>query len=981
MKDISTNKILLLAIVAGLFFHFLALVSTFQNSYDAFVHMFFADHYMRSWFEPWESRWYTGFLMFSYPPLVHQIIAIFAFGLGLKSAYILTGVLGILIFTTGFYRFASYVTHSRNSGAYAALLAVFSTAIIEALHIFGQMPMLWGISLLLHALAEIYLWFRHGRIKNFAFSLLIMAVMVCSHHVTAMFGMVFFILPMISLAYQDTLIAEDKKLNIKNFFYIVWEKRTRLIVFGICALALIVLVIFPYWHWSTNNPISQESIPHGSRSNFLEDTNFGMVFFLIPWGSLILLLAYYLYRFSSKRLSFFGISFVFLFVLGLGGTTPIAETILGEYAFQILTLERFTFWAIMISLPIAGEFVHSFYNGKIGMLFRKSLGRTSYRFWRGSLLIIYFSAALITVLLSKFNPVQPDAVDMKPIVNFINQDEHDQWRYITLGFGDQMAWLSTQTAARTLDGNYHSARAIPELTSRPVERIENLKYSGNHGMQALEDFLSKAEKYHLKYCFSNDKFYDPILFYNGWQRVGRLENGIVIWQRAQITKLPSKLPKKVSSKFMNILWGTLPMLLFISFLILYFIPLLSVQLLNKKNLNPTLYNTSKPTKRTVKIISITSVIIFVTLVFISFRFGYSQVSQHSPEHTLDTYFANLDLKNFKKAYSYFMPDDNFPIEQFMLEVHTQDGLLNSYSKLHSVEYRTLSEKKGYRQIEAISKWQTPLNWIEKTEIYRLKSKGGKWYILPEKYSTDIPEEPFFTGKNVSFYNHGRRENSITKNNFIESLDQPNLSLLEYNFTQEDSSIALHGMIKNTSNKPANIWVGLKVYTNHTLTSEHNTQRLIKYLLLPGETSPFSLTMDGVHSIADKSLSLFLNSEVSYEGIYPYTNALVTPNDAENAKLTIYNYGTDEVTVPRVLVALSDSTKRILEVKEHIPLNSIRPQRKLTDEISTKPNPNIKVIDHSIDEILINNTPIRYQKQSQNRSAVEVYINPFVGVIS
>jgi hypothetical protein len=36
-------------------------------------------------------------------------------------------------------------------------------------------------------------------------------------------------------------------------------------------------------------------------------------------------------------------------------------------------------------------------------------------------------------------------INTLPIINFLNQDQHDQWRYLPLGFGDQMATLSYQT--------------------------------------------------------------------------------------------------------------------------------------------------------------------------------------------------------------------------------------------------------------------------------------------------------------------------------------------------------------------------------------------------------------------------------------------------------------------------------------------------------------------------------------------------------
>ena len=46
------------------------------SGYDAPIHMFFGDHYARSWFSLWDPRWYNGFNIASYPPLTHQLLAL-----------------------------------------------------------------------------------------------------------------------------------------------------------------------------------------------------------------------------------------------------------------------------------------------------------------------------------------------------------------------------------------------------------------------------------------------------------------------------------------------------------------------------------------------------------------------------------------------------------------------------------------------------------------------------------------------------------------------------------------------------------------------------------------------------------------------------------------------------------------------------------------------------------------------------------------
>ena len=49
-----------------------------------------------------------------------------------------------------------------------------------------------------------------------------------------------------------------------------------------------------------------------------------------------------------------------LTLLGTGGTTPIPKIILGDNAFNILTLDRFTLWASIMALPLFGEFAYRF---------------------------------------------------------------------------------------------------------------------------------------------------------------------------------------------------------------------------------------------------------------------------------------------------------------------------------------------------------------------------------------------------------------------------------------------------------------------------------------------------------------------------------------------------------------------------------------------------------------------------------------------
>ena len=88
VKMIRLDRPLVYAVaLAGALNIFLLASPFFDTTYDAESHLFFADHYLRDWFDPWEERWFGGFSVFSYPPLIHQFTAALGKFLGLEVGY------------------------------------------------------------------------------------------------------------------------------------------------------------------------------------------------------------------------------------------------------------------------------------------------------------------------------------------------------------------------------------------------------------------------------------------------------------------------------------------------------------------------------------------------------------------------------------------------------------------------------------------------------------------------------------------------------------------------------------------------------------------------------------------------------------------------------------------------------------------------------------------------------------------------------
>src|SRR5512137_2360418 len=123
------DRRLRLAIGLALIGHWpLVAAARYRLSYDAYVHMFFADHYRRDWWALWEPRWYTGFTVVSYPPLVHQLIAAVSALTGIEIAWAVVLLSVLIALPTGVYAFAR-VFVSRRAAGYAAIASAIAPSI------------------------------------------------------------------------------------------------------------------------------------------------------------------------------------------------------------------------------------------------------------------------------------------------------------------------------------------------------------------------------------------------------------------------------------------------------------------------------------------------------------------------------------------------------------------------------------------------------------------------------------------------------------------------------------------------------------------------------------------------------------------------------------------------------------------------------------------------------------------------------------
>ena len=1015
----KTYLILALATAVGLLFHGASFFNTLEDTYDFHVHTFFADHYARSWFEPWEPRWYTGFSLMSYPPLVHQLIAILSFIGGIRFGAFLLAFGIIVLFVTGAYRFSKIFTINDESAGYAALVAVFCPSIIEALHVFGQLPTMMGISWLLHAIPEIYLFVRWGKIRYYLNAVSILAVAVASHHVTPIFGMVFFVLPVMATAVMDGAKAEAgtyKAITIRLFIVYVFKYFKRIIAIGLSAIFVVAFVILPYWILTKNDPIAQVPIPHGSRDSFIEVFSSGLVFFIVPWGFFLVFLPFLFYRIYSKRNVFLGLSFSLLVLLGTGGTTPLPKMILGENAFSILTLERFTFWATIQSIPFAAEFLWRFFEGNIYQRIVRSYSVIKYRFLVVVMIAMIFISSGFTMNLGFFRPTQPKPVNMDPIVNFLKNDKHDKWRFLTLGFGDQMALLSSKTDALTIDGNYHSARRIPELTTRAIERLENSKYRGVEGIGTLQQFLAAPELFHLKYIFSNDKFYDPLLYFSGWQRVKLMTNGIMVWERSDVSPLPSVLPEKPFPLYQKIMWGTMPIaVLLIAFF--FNVQLHWIHHVSGRGETRDSYQNPEILKPEIagifyKVLKVWILVVLVVAGLIIGQLYFLNMKQVTPQRVIESYYDAVDFKKFKEAHSYLIPEKYLTIEQFLLEISVSDGLVESYGKLNSIETSIIDQNDSIAIVKTKLEWITSIESFRKEVIHEVENIKGKWYLKHMPFESTIPTNQFFNITEVEYYNQGRRTITTEESFHDDVLDRPVVNVLESALIEKDGRYAVIGSIINLDDYPSDLTIKASLFDEdgNFLTAYYDKFHTV-HKLLPKEKTPFRIDFEAVGWLQENDKSVFdpyefeavqLNRPpVSYKLEILSTVAtqdlfrnLVVGDVSVNNELVagnLFNYSNKAATITQMLIAYYSDEYDICWVEQQYLAKSVFPRKNQEFSFRLSDLGDLKIISRQSEETLVNGLPVElitakykpatpggfFQKLKRAGGYFTLSLNPFI----
>ncbi|GGS42365.1 hypothetical protein GCM10008961_36950 [Deinococcus knuensis] len=527
--------------------------------------LFQASAYARNLFDPWDDRWYGGVPLTGQPPLVPQLIALLTAPLGVEGAFGAAQFLSVALLVWAVYRVtltgvslpsgaalggsaardwvqgaAAQGTARRVAGV-AALLGTLSSALTLQLNVFGHHGSVLGVALALHAAPSLWAWLRapagqRGWASRRAFAwraaLPLLAAGTADPASALLIGLGALLagLPLGALRPPQTGGPPAARQRGAG----------RAVMAAGLLLLQYLLSGWAGWFWSPGASAPDSAPLAQGRSAWLcLGLPLWSVLWTLPtlpgvfrsgprrWG-------------PAARLALLAAPLLTLCALGLLGFSPLR-----------VPPETLAFLAALLLLPLSAQVVLRAWDAARQV---------------GAQLPLMLAAALTLLVtvglnaLPRTRVLEGPAINLQPLLNFIEKDEHWRYRYLTVGFGRQLGLLSAQTRAATTAGLWHLPPDLPQLNPAPTAYAALPERAVLPGFGSFAEQLTHPERAYLKFVYARGSVMDPLLYLHGWHNIGTLENGVNVWEREDVPPIPARLPRSALPVPVSAVWGVGPLL-------------------------------------------------------------------------------------------------------------------------------------------------------------------------------------------------------------------------------------------------------------------------------------------------------------------------------------------------------------------------------------------------------------------------------------
>jgi len=546
MKSLLKVFILLISI----FFSIFLILQNF-TVFDMHAHLFFSKHYKENWFYLKDQKLSAGLDLSTYPPLVHQIIALLSFNFPLEvSYYIILIIFWVLLSYSSTKFFLSYLKVKDEKFWLTYLFIFFSSGILVTAFVFGQLTTIVGLAFGFTSLYYFSEFLKNGSLKsslkNIVLSLLSLSLVAFSHNLSFL---------LIGLFYFFIVIFEWKTLS----------KRSKQLILPLaCTILLILAIYYPsLTRGFAGSLVPLKEVSHWSRYPFISSINFERWLSIYGISISMLTLPLFLILSKTKRwkrfLKLYLIAIVF-FLLGLGRVTPLTKIFLGlEYW---LTYERFS----LVSSIILTSFFALFIPTEVSFKKRKL------NFLPIIFLILFVGINLEWLYHSHTlffgSPVKTQNNKRQEITSYVLSflnNVSSNYRYQTFGYGRPIGEIYLYSKLPTLDTDYFTGRTIDWIKDSGIDEIDQTK-----DKNFLDTFMNHTNEYAIKYILTFNDFYHQYMKLYSWKLLESKKfdgKSVMIWENPN--KIEEISWREEEVRIFNYVWGLLPLTTLFIFLVLW----------------------------------------------------------------------------------------------------------------------------------------------------------------------------------------------------------------------------------------------------------------------------------------------------------------------------------------------------------------------------------------------------------------------------
>ena len=472
---------------------------------------FSQDHYARAWFRLWEPRWYGGTEVVGHPPLVHQLVALGSWlpGANIERAYALLLLLTALLFVLGMGALGEALEGTVEAGR-AALLGAAYPVLYLFLFPYGQLPFVFAISGMLLGTSFILNGLRRERTWRVVSGVLLCGAGAAAHP----WGILSF------AAVPAAVLVNNPE----------WRRPTGWgvpLALATCILLLCLVVAHPFWIWLQRD---------GYREVMSSKIDFGINFKPgIAWmgiGSVGAGVAIYAGKSTASR------------VLGWG-------TFLCMAVFVLLSMQSGI--AADKSLWLGG--VCSILAISLAQFWDRSEGKTIFALT----LLLFGLGAAASLGGHDVRTTRKFRTTMAEVAGLLSQREHQAWRYLTLGVGNERLELGRRAAAGDLGGGFPWGPGHEFLRGTSYESLDALPLAERRAQEVLAGILSDADRYSLRWVIAAGTEATPLLEAAGFEMRHAWRTGLLLWEKPDVPAVASSeetMPTTLRAR----LWGILPVL-------------------------------------------------------------------------------------------------------------------------------------------------------------------------------------------------------------------------------------------------------------------------------------------------------------------------------------------------------------------------------------------------------------------------------------